>query len=91
MTVVVEVLVDELTAVIAVEAEEGQGQPVPHAMHAAEHALAALAPDTLELDLGAFELARRMSCLQKVQLRLRYGTICPRISPPGLAALCTLT
>jgi len=66
MTVVVQVLVDELTAVIAVEAEERHGQPLPHAMHAA-----ALAPGGLELDPGVFELARRMSCLQKVQLRLR--------------------
>jgi len=71
MTVVVQVLVDELTAVIAVEAEERHGQPLPHAMHAAAHVLVALAPDGLELDPGAFELARRMSCLQKVQLRLR--------------------
>src|SRR6266851_5238532 len=50
--VVVQALVDELAAVIAVEPEERHGQALAHAMHAPAHPLVPLAPDRLELDPG---------------------------------------
>src|ERR1044071_1655604 len=50
--VVVKALVDELAAVVAVEAEQRHGQALAHAMHAPAHPLMPLAPDRLELDPG---------------------------------------
>jgi hypothetical protein len=45
-----EVPIDELAAVIAVEADEGHGQAFAHPMHGAPDPLLVLAPDPLELD-----------------------------------------
>src|SRR5713101_5188396 len=50
--VVVQALVDELAAVIAVEPEQRHGQALAHAMQAPAHPLVPLAPDRLELDPG---------------------------------------
>src|SRR2546428_3540278 len=51
-TVVVQALVDELAAVVAVESEQRHGQALAHAMHAPAHPLVPLVPDGLELDPG---------------------------------------
>src|SRR5262245_11397576 len=48
----IEVLVDELAAVVAVEAHEWHGQSRADAMNAAADALLAFAPDRFELDPG---------------------------------------
>src|SRR6266851_6552141 len=50
--VIVQALVDELAAVVAVESEQRHGQALAHAMHAPAHPLVPLAPDGLELDPG---------------------------------------
>src|SRR5512144_1467473 len=50
--VVVQAVVDELTAVVAIEAEERHGQALPHPMHGPADALVALTPDRVEFDPG---------------------------------------
>src|SRR5262245_21963958 len=44
------VLIDELGAVVAVQADERHRQELAHAMNGAAHAVLALAPDGLQLD-----------------------------------------
>src|ERR1700741_4983773 len=49
LTIGIEMLVDELGAVVTVEADERHGQELPHAMDSAAHPVLALAPDGLPL------------------------------------------